>query len=40
MGDIYQEGELLENATTKDFLVVQQEGKRRVELSLERFGAC
>lgn len=26
MKNIYQEGELVENATKKDFLVVQQEG--------------
>jgi hypothetical protein len=29
--NIYEEGELEENATVKDFLIVRQEGKRRVQ---------
>jgi prophage maintenance system killer protein len=35
--NIYQEGELVENATTKDFLVVQQEGKRHVKRNLKHY---
>lgn len=35
--NIFQEGELVENATTKDFLVVQQEGERQVRRSLKHY---
>jgi death-on-curing family protein len=35
--NIYQEGELVESATTKDFLVVQQEGKRQVKRNLKHY---
>ena len=37
LGNIFQEGELLENPTTKDFLVVQQEGKRQVKRTLKHY---
>ena len=37
LNNIYQEGELLENPTTKDFLVVQQEGKRQVKRTLKHY---
>ena len=33
----YQEGELVEKATTKDFLVVQQEGSRQVKRNLKHY---
>ncbi|MDO8989209.1 MAG: virulence protein RhuM/Fic/DOC family protein [Sideroxyarcus sp.] len=35
--NIFQEGELVESTTTKDFLVVQQEGARRVKRSLKHY---
>jgi hypothetical protein len=35
--NIYQDGELAESATTKDFLVVQQEGTRQVRRSLKHY---
>jgi len=35
--NIYKNKELDENATTKDFLVVQTEGKRRVERNLQHY---
>ena len=37
LNNIYREGELLENPTTKDFLVVQQEGKRQVKRTLKHY---
>ena len=33
--NIYQDGELVESGTTKDFLVVQQEGSRQVKHETE-----
>lgn len=35
--NIYAEGELDQNATTKDFLVVRQEGERQVKRSLKHY---
>ncbi|WP_439287361.1 virulence RhuM family protein [Lonepinella sp. BR2357] len=35
--NIFAEGELDENATTKDFLVVRQEGKRQVQRQIKHF---
>lgn len=35
--NIYQEGELSENATNKDFLVVQEEGSRQVKRNLKHY---
>ena len=35
--NIFQDGELLEQATAKDFLAVQTEGKRRVERNLKHY---
>jgi len=35
--NIYREGELDENATTKDFLVVRQEGTRQVNRNLKHY---
>ena len=35
--NIYQDGELSESATTKDFLVVQQEGSRQVKRNLKHY---
>jgi prophage maintenance system killer protein len=35
--NIFQDGELVEGATTKDFLVVQQEGARHVKRSLKHY---
>lgn len=35
--NIYLEGELIENATNKDFLVVQQEGNRQVKRNLRHY---
>lgn len=35
--NIYVEGELEQNATTKDFLVVRQEGTRRVQRTLKHY---
>ena len=35
--NIYSEGELTESSTTKDFLVVRQEGKRQVKRSLQHY---
>ena len=35
--NIYQEGELNEKATTKDFLVVRQEGSRQVKRNLKHY---
>ncbi|MGR2913372.1 RhuM family protein [Acidithiobacillus ferrivorans] len=35
--NVYQEGELRESATAKDFLVVRQEGKRQVKRQLKHF---
>lgn len=35
--NIFQEGELSEQATTKDFLAVQTEGKRRVQRNLKNY---
>lgn len=37
LSNIYQDGELMENPTTKDFLVVQQEGNRQVKRTLKHF---
>jgi hypothetical protein len=36
--NIFEDGELPEQATTKDFLVVQTEGKRRVQRNLNQCG--
>ena len=35
--NVYGEGELVETGTTKDFLAVRTEGKRRVQLKLKYF---
>lgn len=35
--NIYKDGELAESATTKDFLVVRQEGKRQVRRNLKHY---
>ncbi|MHB1267283.1 MAG: RhuM family protein, partial [Acidithiobacillus ferriphilus] len=35
--NVYQEGELRESATAKDFLVVRQEGKRQVKRQLKHY---
>ncbi len=35
--NIYRDGELAESATTKDFLVVRQEGKRQVRRNLKHY---
>lgn len=35
--NIFQDGELLEQVTTKDFLAVQTEGKRRVQRNLKHY---
>jgi len=35
--NIFQEGELDQKATTKDFLVVRQEGKRQVKRKLKHY---
>jgi hypothetical protein len=35
--NIYEEGELSENATTKDFLVVQKEGNREVSRNIKHY---
>ncbi len=37
LSNVYREGELLEKPTTKDFLVVQQEGKRQVKRTLKHY---
>ena len=37
LGNIFASDELAEQATTKDFLVVQTEGKRQVRRTLEHF---
>ncbi len=35
--NIYNEGEIDQNATTKDFLVVRQEGSRQVKRTLKHY---
>ncbi|WP_226825183.1 virulence RhuM family protein [Acidithiobacillus ferriphilus] len=35
--NVYQEGELRESVTAKDFLVVRQEGKRQVKRQLKHY---
>lgn len=37
IGNIYEEGELEKEATTRDFRLVRSEGKRKVERSLEHY---
>jgi prophage maintenance system killer protein len=37
LNTIYREGELMEESTTKDFLVVRQEGKREVKRRLKHY---
>ena len=37
LNNIYREGELAENPTTKGFLVVQQEGKRQVKRTIKHY---
>ncbi|ABA58277.1 protein containing HTH-type DNA-binding domain and DOC/FIC domain involved in death-on-curing system [Nitrosococcus oceani ATCC 19707] len=38
--NIYQEGELEEAATTEDFSVVRQEGKRQVRRPIKHYTEC